>query len=141
MEKVGHVIKRMLNEMQMTDISSKAGLKWEYTRDEENINGVKVKNKLDVVAVSSNLITQCRARVTHIGDPTGISDATTDHKLLIARHKANNLIKAKSSDALERYKTRRFLESKPRKLRMDAAATNTAVGKIREIREKDATAQ
>ena len=126
----------------MTDISSKGDLKWKYTRDEENNKGVKVKNTLDVVAVSSNLVKQCKARVTHIGDPTstGLSDAITDHKLLIAKLKANNLIKAKSYEALERYKTRNFLESKPHRLRM-AAATNKAAGKIRKIREKGATMQ
>ena len=65
MEKVGHKIKRMWNKMQMTDISSKGDLKWKYTRDEENnYKGVKVKNKLDAVAVSSNLVKQCKARVT-----------------------------------------------------------------------------
>ena len=115
MEKVGHTIKKMWNKMQMTDISSKGELKWKYTRDEENNKGVKVKNKLDVVAVSSNLVTQCKTRVTHTGDPTGLSDAITDHKLLIAKIKANNLIKAKSYEALERYKTRKFLESKPQR--------------------------
>ena len=95
MEKIGHQIKRMWNKMQMTDISSKGDLKWEYTRDEENNEGIKVKNKLDVISVSSNLIKQCNARVTCIGDPTGIADTITDHKLLIARLNANNLIRAK----------------------------------------------
>ena len=56
MEKAGHMIKKMWNKMQMTDIiiSSKGELKWKCTRDEENNKGVKIKNKLDVIAVSSN---------------------------------------------------------------------------------------
>ena len=80
MEKIGHQIKRMWNKMQLTDISSKGDLKWKYTRNEENNKGVKVKNKLDVIAVSNNLIKQCKARVTHIGDPTGLSDGETEKK-------------------------------------------------------------
>ena len=140
MEKVGHQITRMWNKMQMTDISSKVDLKWEYTRDDKNDKGIKVKDKLDVIAVSSNLIKQCRARVTCIGDPTGLSDAIIDHKLLIASLKANNLIRAKSYEELERYKTRKFLESKPRRLRT-TAATNKAASRIRKMRESGATAQ
>ena len=139
MEKVGHQIKRMWNKLQTTDISSKGNLKWEYTRDEENNKGIKVKNKLDVMAILNNLIKQCNARVTHIGDPTGLSDAITDHKLLIARLKANNLIKAKSYEALERYKTKKSPESKPHRLRM-AATTNKVAGKMRKARESGSTA-
>ena len=140
MEKVRHQIKRTWNKMQMTDIGSKGDLKREKTRDEENNKGIKVKNKLDVIAVSSNLIKQCKARVTCTGDPTGLSDAITDHKLLIARLKANNLIRAKSYGALDIYKTRKFLESKPHRLRM-AAATNKAASKTGKIRESGETAQ
>ena len=41
---------------------------------------------------------------------------------------------------MERYKTRKFLESKPHRLRM-SAATNNAASKIRKMRESGATAQ
>ena len=95
---------------------------------------------MDVVAISSNLVKQCKARVTHIGDPTGPSDDITDHKLIVARLKANNLIQAKSYEALERYKTRKFLESKPHRRRM-AAATDKTAGKTKKGREEGATTQ
>ena len=142
MEKVGHMIKKLWNKMQMAGISSKGDFKWKCTRDEVNNKGVKVKNKLDVIAVSSNLVKQCKARVTHIGDPTGLSDDITDHKLLIARLKANNLIRAKSYEALERYKIRKFLESKLHRLTCKmAVATNKAASKIRAMREEGVNAQ
>ena len=96
--------------------------------------------KLDVIAVSSDLIKQCRARVTCIGDPTGLADTITDHKLLVAKLNANNLIRAKPYEALERYKTRKFLERKPHRLRM-TAVTNKAASKIRKVRESGANAQ
>ena len=47
---------------------------------------------------------------------------------------------SESYEALERYKTRKFLESKPHRLRM-AAATNKAASRIKEARESGATAQ
>ena len=100
----------------MPDISSKGDLKWEYTRDEENNKGIKVKNKLDVIAISNTLIKQCKTIATRIGDPSGLSEAITDHKLLNAR-----------------LKTKKFQESKPHRLRM-AAATNKAASGIRKAR-------
>ena len=134
MERVGHKIKKTWSDMQVTDISSKGEFKWKCTRDEVNNKGVKVKNKLDVVAISNNLIKQCKARVTSIGDPMNLAEGITDHKLIITRLKANNLIGAKTYEPLERYKTKKFLESKPHRLKM-AVATNKAAGTVREKRE------
>ena len=136
-QQIGHKIKDMWHKMQMSDISAKGQFKWACTRDEKNNKGVNVKNKLDVVAVSNNLIKQCKARVTHIGDPMHLADDISDHKLIITRLKANNLIKAKSYEPLERYKTKKFLESKPHRLKM-AAATNKAASRIKEKREEGA---
>lgn len=140
MEKIGHKIKRMWNTMQMTDISSKGEFKWQYTRDKENNKGVKVKNKLDVVAISSNLVKQCKARVVSIGDPQNLTAAISDHELIITRLKANNLIKAKFYEPLERYKTKKFLESKPHRLKM-AVATNKSAGRVKQKRDGGASMQ
>ena len=67
-----------------------------------------------------------------------LADDISDHKLIITRLKANNLMKAKTYGPLERHKTKKLVESKPHRLKM-AAATNKAASRIKEKREERAS--